>query len=796
MLDLVRAAIRSLTCRATLATTVVLTLALGIGANSAIFSAVDAVLLRPLPYPAADRLVNVYERNLSGAAERSATALVAPGRLEEWNAENRSFDGLAASYFENMTDTSGAEPERVEARRTSPRFFSVLGVAPAAGRTPLPDEERFGGPAVAVISDAFWTRRFGRDPNVIGHPLVLGGADVTIVGVMPARFRYPTATTEIWLPTRAPQYFLEARAARLYTAFGRLKRDVTIPQALDDLNAVEARLGRQFPQTDRGWGASLVPMKEEAVGGVRRSLWLLLGAVALVLLAACGNVACLMLADGARRGHEIAVCFALGAGRRRMVGQLLVEGALLAAAGAAAGLLLAAWGMTALGAAAARIPRAAEIRLDARLVALTFAAGVATTLLFALAPALQATRRDPADALTRGGRGHVSGRHGLQHTLVGAQIAVAIVLLVGAGLLTRSFIRLQQTSPGFDPAHVITFRMSAQWAERLEAVVQRKARTIGRLNQIPGVEAAATSQLPPAGQETPPGEFHIVGRDPRERTFAAARSVSAGYFRTLHVPLLQGESCSGDPAAPAYGTALVTRAFADRWFPGQDPIGHTITAQGLPPDPPTRLIGVVGDVRENGLLTDPEPLIYYCSYDPYWPDPYFLVRTSASHPATLNDIRAAMKEIEPARAMYAVRPLDDLIADTTSERRLTTYLLGGFAMMTLLLAAMGLYGVLSQLVAGRQREIAVRMALGARAAQVLASVVGQAAVVTVAGMAIGVAAAFALARFMTTLVFGIATRDPITFAAVPLVLALVTVMTALVPARRAARIEPMAVLRL
>jgi putative ABC transport system permease protein len=791
----IRAAMRSLRHRPALSMTVVLTLGLGIGANSAIFSVVDAVLLRPLPYPQSDRLVNIYERNLASTVERQATQLVAPGRLEEWNAANRSFDGLAASYFENMTDMTGQTPERVEARRTSPRFFSVLGVAAAVGRTPTPDEERFGGPAVAVISDAFWDKRFGRDPNVVGRQLRIGGGTATVIGVMPPRFAYPTTTTDLWRPTQAPKFFLDARAARLYTAFGRMKPAVTIEQALDDLNAVEARLGEQFPQTDRGWGAALVAMKEDEVGGVRRSLWFLLAAVGLVLLTACSNVACLMLADGARRGHEMAVRFALGADRRRLVGQLLVEGTLLAAAGACAGLLIGAWGLNGLRAAATDLPRIGELRIDLRLVALTLTIGIATTLLFALAPALQTTRHDAANALSRGGRGHVGGHHGLQQALVASQIALAIVLLVGAGLLIRSFMRMQEVSPGFDPDRVVTFRMSAQWSERIDAVVQRHARTINRLNAIPGVEASAFSQQPPAGITIPPGEFHVVGRDPNERTFSTVRSVSAGYFRTLHIPIVEGDTCSGDPAAPLYGAALVTRAFVDRFFRDEDPIGHAFTSQGMSTSLQTRIIGVVGDVRENGLLKDPEPLIYYCGFNPYWPDPYFLVRTTATHPATMNEIRAALREIEPARAVYAVRLLVDLLADSTSQQRINAILIACFAATAVLLASMGLYGVLSQVVQGRQREIAVRIALGARAAQILGSVVGNAAVLTAAGIAAGLVIALAASRVMTTLVFGVSARDPITFALVPIVLAMVAVATALVPASRATRVDPMRALR-
>src|SRR5207248_1781735 len=320
------------------------------------------------------------------------------------------------------------------------------------GRTPTPEEERFGGPPVAVVSDAFWRDRLNGDPSAAGRKLILGGVIYTIIGVMPAAFRYPTERTEVWLPTRAPASFLQVRTARLYTAFGRMKPGVTIDEAQADLDSVQARLGEEFPQTDRGWGSALVPMKEEQIGGVRRSLWLLLGAVALVLLAACGNVACLMLADAVRREQEIAIRFVLGAHRRTGVGRVLVAG----------------------------------------------------------------------------------------------QIALAIVLLVGAALLIRSFERMQHISPGFDPEHVLTFRMSAQWSERADAVVQRQARTIVRLNALPGVESSAFSQLVPGGLTIPPGEFQIAGRDRSEKTFAIGRSVSAGYFRTLHIPILAGGTCSSD----------------------------------------------------------------------------------------------------------------------------------------------------------------------------------------------------------------------------------------------------------
>jgi predicted permease len=788
MLAQLAAAARIVSHRRAAALTVILTLTLAIGANSAIFSAVDAVLLRALPFPAPDRLVVVNELN---PGLKQAVQLVAPVRLEEWHRANRSFDGLAGSYFENMTDTTGDTPARVEAMRVSPRFFSVLGVPAALGRTLAPDEEVFGGPQAVVISDAFWRTRRNGDPDVVGQSILLAGVRRTIVGVMPPSFRYPTTTTEAWVPAQMTGGLGRERRARFYQTVGRLKPGVATEQAEADLTGIQGRLAEQFPETDRGWSARVMSLKEEEIGGIRGSLWLLFAAVSLVLVAACGNIACLMLAEAARREHEIAVRFALGASRAAVMRQLLTEGLVLTIVGASFGLIVARWGIDALRQAASQLPRIDTVRMDARLVVFTIAISALTTTLFALAPALQTTKRDTSEALARGGRTQAGGRHLAQRALVAAQVALAIVLLAGAGLLIRSFASLQRISPGFESANVLTFRMSASWAENANAVVARHARTVARLQQIRGVEAAAVSQAMPAGLDFPPTELRIAGRDSREPIFAQARIVSSSYFQTLHIPMLQGETCSGQPTGPAATKALVTRAFVDRFFPSENPIGRAVIA----PNSTLDIIGVVGDVRERGLAHDAEPLVYACGYSGYWPDAVFVIRTNPARPVSLSTIRAALAEIEPARAVYGVHALDEVFADAISERRLNTALLTLFAATTLLLAAMGLYGVLSQLVAARRREIGVRMALGARASQILGSVVGQAATVTGAGIAAGLAGAFVLARFMTTLVFGISARDPLTFALAPVVLSVVAGVAAFVPARRAATTDPMQVLR-
>jgi predicted permease len=790
MLDAVRDALRGFRHRRGLAVTIVTTLALGIGANAAIFSMVDAVLLRPLPYPSGERLVAVYELN---RAMKQATQLVAPVRLEEWNRANRSFDGLAGSYFENVTDTTMAEPQRVEAMRVSPRFFAVLGVDAALGRTLAPPEEVFGGPPAVVISDAFWRTRFNGDRSVVGRTLVLNGVSRAIVGVMPPSFRYPAPTTEMWIPAQMAGGLLRERRARFYTAIGRLKAGVTLEQAEGDLAAIQSRLASDFPDTDKGWSASLVPLRDEQVGAVRGSLWLLFGAVGLLLAAACGNVACLMLADAARREHETAVRFALGASRSVVIRQLLVEGLALAAAGAGLGLAAARWAVGWLR-AAVDLPLVAGISIDGRVLLFTAGAAIVTTVIFGLAPAVAASAIGPSGALSRGGRGQIVGRQLAQRVVVAGQVALAIVLLTAAGLLVRSFVRLQHVPLGFDPNRVIAFRVSASWAESRDGVSRRQARTIARLEAIPGVEAAAVSQAMPAGVSFPPGEFAIVGRDSTQKLFAHGRSVSSGYFRALHIPMLQGDTCSADPAAPGV-KALVTKAFAAQFFQGENALGHYLAAPGFPAGTRVEIVGVVGDVREGGALHDAEPLIYWCGYLQYWPDPHFLVRFDPAQPVSIGAIRAALLEIEPKRAVYAAGPLTDSLAAAIAQQRLSATLVGLFAATTLLLAALGLFGVLSQLVTARRREIGVRMALGARTTQILAAVGRQAATLLGAGLAIGLTAAFALGRFMTSLVFGVTPYDPVTFTAAPILLAVVAAIATYVPARRAAAVDPMQALR-
>ena len=778
--------VRGFRRRPAMALTIIATLTLCIGANTAIFSAVDTLLLRPLPYPAADRLVAIHETNVK---QLGAEGLVAPVRAADWASAARTLDAIAGCYFENLTDTSAPLPERVEAMRVSPGFLTLFGTSPLLGRTFSPEEERLVAP-VAVISEGFWTRRFGRD-QAVGRQLPLGGRSYTIVGIMPASFQAPDATTEVWAPMPP---LTQSRDARILTTFGRLKPGVAAADAEADLTRIQSDLARQYPGTDAGWAARVTPLKDQQVGGIRRALWLLFGAVALVLLAACGNVACLLLADAARREHEIAVRLALGSGRGIVVRQLCLEGLVLACIGAALGLLVADHGARLLRDAAPQLPRLRDVTVDGRIIAFTTALAALTTLLFSLAPAVHATRIDLGRRLAQGGRSVAPGRLGLQRALVVVQVTLAVVLLTGAGLVVRSFDRLQRVSPGFSASNVLAFRISAQWSERPQAVAARQFRTLERLRAIPGVTAAAFGSVLPAGATFTPEEIRITELPAAETRFAELRMVSGDYFRVLQVPVVQGRSCRDDPRQLQSSEILVNRRFADRFFRDENPIGRHVVTGTASYSRPAEVIGVVSDVRERGLASEPEPMVYLCGLTPYWPDPRYLVRVQDRR-VSMAAIRAAIREIEPARAVYAARPLDEFLAESIAQPRLNALLLSLFAWTTLLLAALGLYGVLSQIVASRRREIGLRMALGARPAQILLSVIAQAATVTGLGIAAGVIGASLLAHVMASLIFGIAPRDPLTFAAVPIVLAIVAAVASIVPARRAAMVDPMAALR-
>jgi len=788
----IRRTYRGLIRRPTFFLAVVGTMALGIGANSAIFSVIDAVLLQPLPYPGGDRLMAVFE---SSPRQKHPRSEVAPGRLEEWNRMNQTFTGIAGAYTENQADTSGPLPEKLVCAKTSPRFFSVLGTPPLLGRGFSPDEEVFNGPPAAVISERFWSRRFNRDPQVLGKMLRFGDQGFPIVGVVPDSFRFPADDVDVWLRANLPPQVMRAREARYYTAVGRVKEGVKGGAAQADLAAAQGRLGDQFPATDSKWTALVEPLKEETVGGVRKSLWILFGAVSLVLLIACANVACLLLAQASRREREIAVRFSLGARRGQVVAALMREAICAALPGAAIGLLLAVWGANWFRHAAGKLPRAGEIQLDWRIVLFTLSLTVATALLFGLFPALQATRDRTSGMLAQVSRTQVGGRQGLLRSLVSAQIALAIVLLVGAGLLIRTLSHLGQVALGFQPENVLTLHVSASYDEKrdMKRVAQRLYRTVDALAQMPGVEAAALSITLPGGGEDYPQQFGIVGRDTEsqgQQIFADSQSVSPDFFRVLGIPLLSGDPCRlhFDDTPPS---VMVNRSFADRYMSGLNPIRQHLKTGGheFP------ISGVVSDVHDHGYAKDPQPVVYFCEMPGYFPDPNYLLKTAANPVALVESVRRRMQAIEPNRAVYATRPLTDYLASSLDEKRFQTMLLSLFGLTALLLASVGLYGVTSFFVSQRSREIGLRAALGAQPAQILAHVFRQGAVMTGAGLAAGLAAAAMLSSSIASLLFGVRPVDPVTFAIVPLLLAGVAAADIWVPARRATRVDPMEALR-
>lgn len=771
---------------------VVLTLTLGIGANSAIFSVIDAVLLKPLPYPGSERLMALYEENARQKVDRG---LVAPVRVEEWNRLSRSFNGVAGAYTESIAETSGSLPERLVVARVSPRFFSVLGTLPLAGRGFSPEEDLFAGPNAAVISERFWRRRFNSNPSAVGTILRLGTASYPIVGIVPDTFRFPASDVDVWTPAGLPDAVMTNRQARFHNAVGRLREGVSVKAAQAELSGLYAQMALQFPKTDANWTALVEPLKEETVGGARRSLWILYGAVSLVLLIACANVACLLLAQARQRRREIAIRFSLGARRWQVIRELLVESFYLALPGAICGLLLSVAGARLLRQAAEAFPRGEEIQVDWRIVAFTLSLSVLTTILFGLFPAFEATRQETGSILAAGSRTQVGGTGRALGTLVSAQIALAIVLLVGAGLLIRTLSRLGQADLGFVSQNVLTLRISASWGETkdLDRVHQRLVRTLETLRGIPGVESAAISTSLPTESKEFAAQFTIVGRDSQgEKLFTDDQSVTSDYFHAMGIPILSGETCRDgfDPKLPP--VLLIDRTFSDRFFPGESPIGRYLDTGDTTP---IQIAGVVGAVRQHGATHDPVPTVYYCGIPRRMPDPEYILKTSSDPLLIAEAVRRQVRSIEPNRAVYDMQSLTDALSGSFSARRFQTTLLGLFAATALLLAVIGLYGVMSFFVFERTREIGLRMALGARPQQILARIFRIAAVMTASGIAIGLLASVFLTREMQSQLFGVAAIDPLTFCAVPLLLALVAATAAWSPARRAMKIDPMEALR-
>jgi len=777
-----KAAIRFVRHAPSFSFAVILILAIAIGANSAVFSAIKAVILNPLPFPDGDQLVELNQHDIKN---RDANRFVAPVRVEDWNRLNSTFQAISGYYLDDLSEVSGPLPEKVTECLVAPRFLQVLGVSPMLGRDFTPDEEHFGGPDAVLISYSYWQRRFHGDPSALTQK----------VGIMPASFRFPSAGVDLWSPSAPDAPYARRRDATWFTVIGRMKSNVTLEKAQSDLATVQNQLGRQFPKPDADLTVQSRPLKETVVGSVRGSLWLLYGSVSLLLLIACSNIAALLLARTADREHEIAVRFSLGAPRSAIVIQLLTEVFGLALCGSLLALVFVSAASRAFHLLATTLPRAEEISLNWKIVLYSLATTFVTTLLCGLFPAIRGTRRGLSHSLAQTGRTQVSSRSRIQWMLVGVQVTLAVTLLVGAGLLLRSLQELARVSCGFDSSHVLTFQISGSWGETtdMKGLIQRIDRTLDGLRSLPGVEATATAAALPGASYLYQVEFKIDGKvDPNRKFLADSRYVSAGYFDTIRIPLLVGEICKAQSATPE---VLVNRSFANAYFDGGSPVGHQVQAVGYNDFAPAGQIrGVVGDAREEGLGSLPVPTVYSCFSAPT-PFPNYLVRTQGTPLAMAEAARRRVHELEPARSVYGISSLNQHLDDASAENRLRTILLTLFAGSALLLACVGLYGTLSYLGRIRQREVGVRLTLGALPHQIVTMFLYQGIRVTVVGCIAGLLLSLAGVRLLSDMLYGISPLDPETYASVLILIMLVATTASLIPAWRSSMAEPTQALR-
>ncbi len=804
-----RIAFRALGHRHGFAAVVVVTLALAIGANSAIFSVVRGVLLAPPPYPEPDRLLWLWQTDRVRGTDTEGFSV--PDYLD-LRAGTRAFGELAALRPVSLGLTGDGEAERLQAARVSADFFAALGVRPVLGRGFVEADDAEGAEPVTVISEGLWRRRFGGDPGILGRRLRLDQVERTVVGVMPSEAGIPPDPEQLWIPAAWTEVERgdDRRGVHNQAVLARLAPGVSLERAEQEAAAVMARLEREHPDDNLGRGARLVAFHEQAVGGVRPALAALAAAVGAVLLVACANVANLMLARGAGRRREIALRAALGAGRGRVVQQLLVESLVLAAAGGALGLLLASWSLDALIAlGGGGVPRLDEVRLDGWVLGFTAALSLATGLAFGLLPALRASRPDLRATLLDGGRGggRSAGRQRLRRGLVVAEVALSVMLVIAAGLLIRSFQRVLALDPGLDPEGVVTVQIElpqATYPFPEGWPVFDWPRGVGflreleeRVERLPGVAGAATALNAPlaAGWTT---RVTVAGRPAvpeGEQEEAWFRPVGPGYFRLLAIPRVAGREFTAADDGSAPRVAVVDQAFVRRWFPGASPIGESIEIFGVPRE----IVGVVGEVRHRGLEAEVQPTMYV----PLHQSPMSAlslvvraeVRAEGEPSALLPEVRRAVAAIDPDLPVFGAALLEESISGSLAERRFTLFLLSLFAALALVLAAVGIYGTVALGVAERRHEIGVRLALGGGRGDVLRMVLTEGLGLALAGVALGVAGALAARKALSALVFDIGTADPATYAAVAVALAAVALAASWIPARRATAVDPAVVLQ-
>ncbi len=787
------------------ATTIaILTLSLGIGANTAIFSVVNAVLLRPLPFAEPERLV-WFGAWVGNDKEQGVT----PADYLDYREQSRSFTQFAASVLDGfpMNLSGGGDPEPVMGVNVTANYMDVFGVKPALGRIFAAEEgpegnNTEGGDQVVVLSHALWQRRFGGNPAVINQKITIDNRIVTVIGVMPPQFQYPPGV-EFWLPFRfpaSPQDAYRSREVRLLRPVARLKPGVTMAEAKAEVEIIARRLQSLYPRTNANKSLFLTPLQERLIGNVRLTLLTLLGAVGCVLLIACANVANLLLARASARGREIAVRSALGASRGRVVRQLLTESLALASIGASGGMLLAKGGMKLLVAISADyLPRADEVRIDATVFGFTLAVAFLTGLLFGLAPALQSARLDLTEALKEGGRGAGSGarRHRTLNLLVVGEVALAMVLLIGAGLLINSFVRLQQVGRGFDEKNLLTaqIRIPNPFAqpEKKQQFFEQLQR---RLAALPGVEAVGMITELPLANQIAHFKFKIEGRpepDPGQTPVADIRNVNHDYFRAMRIPLRTGRYFTEADVSGNTKVVVISDELARLYFAGEDPVGRRLLRNRLGKEEALEIIGVVGDVRHRGLDVGFRQTVYAPSLTIGFTN--LVIRTTNDPVSLAAAVRREVAAIDPNQPVANIKTMERWASESVAQPRFRTALLGMFSAAALLLAIVGIYGVMSYAVSQRVHELGVRMALGARAGDVLRLVIKKGMTLAGAGVAIGLAAALALTWLIKDLLFGVEATDPATFATIALLLTGVAFVACYLPARRATKVDPMVALR-
>lgn len=794
-------ALRKLRGAPAFALTAILTLALGVGANTAIFSVVNGVLLRPLPFPREEQLYQVWSLNPSGNLNEAAVSAL---DLEDWRSQRRAIADIGGFWYaaggSGIDLTGEGEPQRLSAVFVEPGFFSTLGVQPQQGRLPRDDEMKRGGrDRVAILSNAFWQRQYGASASVVGKSLTLGGESYEVLGVMPRTFRYPADEVDIYIPmSTIPDHAIpRIRPVRILDVVARARDGVTAEQVQSELKTIAARLAAQYPDDNGSWtGVTIKPLRDAITGNVRVGLLVLLGAVGFVLLLTCVNVASLLLARATAREREIAVRLALGASRGRVVRQLMTESVVLSLVAGIAGLLVAYGGLRALiSLSAGQLPRGTEIAMDTATLLYALAISVVTGLLFGLVPAIRASATELQHTLRGGGRGVASGgATRLRYGLVISEVALSMMLVVGGGLMTRSFLTLLNVDPGFRPENliVLNFTLSTERHENYALIYQQMLETVRR---VPGVVAAGSIKDAPLrgpGERTgfmPPGMTLKPGQEPPT---VPLLHISEGFFHAIGTKIIDGREFEPSDREDAPLVLVVNETFARQWFPGERAVGKTLDAGE---NRKATIIGVVADIRQRSMSEPALPTAYIHVMQNGRVRMNLIVRTSGPPLAMAGALRDAVHSVDRLQPITSIFTYDDAMRDALARPRLLTVLLGVFGLIGLTLGALGLYGVLAYLVSQRQREIGVRLALGARPDSVLRMIVGRGLALTGAGIVIGAAFALALGRYLSSVLYGVAPSDPLTMLLVTLVLLTAAVLASWIPARRAARVDPAITLR-